>query len=277
MPFLVNDDPPPTTERLQSPAERARYDDTTKCILCAACTTACPTFWQGQKYVGPAAIVNAHRFIFDSRDRATAERLEILHDVDGVWRCREGLQLHGSLPPRHPGNRGHHRSPTGPPERQYRRALGGARHLKLTPTLNYIPEWDVPMARQEAPRSSIGPRPRAITISDRSPLRPLRPTALLDIRSGEEEREELVAVDRLGQVVVEAGLLRATAVPVRAVAGDFDEQCLLVSILASKLRRGAMAIHSRQIDVEEDGVRPETAGGVDGRLPVVRTPNLPAR
>jgi succinate dehydrogenase / fumarate reductase iron-sulfur subunit len=88
MPFLVNDDPPPTTERLQSQAERARFDDTTKCILCACCTTACPPFWGDKKYVGPAAIVNAHRFIFDSRDRAAAERLEILNDVEGVWRCR---------------------------------------------------------------------------------------------------------------------------------------------------------------------------------------------
>jgi succinate dehydrogenase / fumarate reductase iron-sulfur subunit len=88
MPYLVNDDPPPTTERLQSPAERARFDDTTKCILCACCTTACPPFWGDRKYVGPAAIVNAHRFVFDSRDQAAAERLEILNDPEGVWRCR---------------------------------------------------------------------------------------------------------------------------------------------------------------------------------------------
>lgn len=88
MPFLVNDDPPPTTERLQSPHERARFDDTTKCILCACCTTACPPFWGDRKYVGPASIVNAHRFIFDSRDRAAADRLEILNDAEGVWRCR---------------------------------------------------------------------------------------------------------------------------------------------------------------------------------------------
>lgn len=88
MPYLVNDEPEPTTERLQSPEERARFDDTTKCILCACCTTACPPFWGDRKYVGPAAIVNAHRFIFDSRDRAAAERMEILDDVDGIWRCR---------------------------------------------------------------------------------------------------------------------------------------------------------------------------------------------
>ena len=87
-PFLVNDDPEPVRERLQSAEERARYDDTTKCILCAACTSSCPSFWARPSYVGPAAIVNAHRFIFDSRDHAAEERLEILADKDGVWRCR---------------------------------------------------------------------------------------------------------------------------------------------------------------------------------------------
>jgi succinate dehydrogenase / fumarate reductase iron-sulfur subunit len=88
MPYLVNDDPPPPTERLQSPEERALFDDTTKCILCAACTTSCPSFWAKGEYVGPAAIVQAHRFIFDSRDQAVDERLDILADPDGVWRCR---------------------------------------------------------------------------------------------------------------------------------------------------------------------------------------------
>jgi succinate dehydrogenase / fumarate reductase iron-sulfur subunit len=90
MPYFVNDDPLPEDgkERRQSPEERERFDDTTKCILCAACTTACPPFWADGEYVGPAAIVNAHRFIFDSRDRAAAERLAILADDKGVWRCR---------------------------------------------------------------------------------------------------------------------------------------------------------------------------------------------
>jgi len=88
MPFLVNDGPLSDRERRQSPEERARYDDTTKCILCAACTASCPSFWAKEAYVGPAAIVNAHRFIFDSRDDAAEERLEILAGDDGVWRCR---------------------------------------------------------------------------------------------------------------------------------------------------------------------------------------------
>jgi succinate dehydrogenase / fumarate reductase iron-sulfur subunit len=88
MPFMVANDAPPERERLQTAADREKYDDTTKCILCAACTSACPSFWAQPAYVGPAAIVNAHRFIFDSRDDAAHERLEILADEDGVWRCR---------------------------------------------------------------------------------------------------------------------------------------------------------------------------------------------
>ncbi len=88
MPYLVTDEPPPGTERLQSIEDRERFDDTTKCILCAACTTSCPSFWAKGEYVGPAAIVQAHRFIFDSRDQASQERLGILAASDGVWRCR---------------------------------------------------------------------------------------------------------------------------------------------------------------------------------------------
>jgi succinate dehydrogenase / fumarate reductase iron-sulfur subunit len=90
MPYFVNNDPPPADgrERLQSPEERQRFDDTTKCILCACCTTACPSFWANGQYVGPAAIVQAHRFIFDSRDQVTKERLKLLAEPDGVWRCR---------------------------------------------------------------------------------------------------------------------------------------------------------------------------------------------
>lgn len=87
LPYLINDEPPPKGERPQSIEQRERFDDTTKCILCAACTTSCPSFWSNDKYVGPAAIVNAHRFIFDSRDRGAAERLKILNDQFGVYRC----------------------------------------------------------------------------------------------------------------------------------------------------------------------------------------------
>ncbi len=87
-PYLVNYDPEPEKERLQSPEQRARFDDTTKCILCAACTTSCPTFWADKEFMGPAAIVQAHRFIFDSRDQGGPERLAILQDAGGVFTCR---------------------------------------------------------------------------------------------------------------------------------------------------------------------------------------------
>ena len=88
LPFLINDETPPERERLQSPEDRARFDDTTKCILCACCTTSCPIFWSDSQYVGPAAIVQAHRFIFDNRDEGREQRLEILNDKSGVWKCR---------------------------------------------------------------------------------------------------------------------------------------------------------------------------------------------
>jgi succinate dehydrogenase / fumarate reductase, iron-sulfur subunit len=88
MPFLITKGNEPTRERLQSAEERERFDDTTKCILCAACTSSCPVFWTDGQYFGPAAIVNAHRFIFDSRDDAGDVRLDILNDKEGVWRCR---------------------------------------------------------------------------------------------------------------------------------------------------------------------------------------------
>ncbi|RKN05224.1 succinate dehydrogenase iron-sulfur subunit [Streptomyces radicis] len=88
MPFLITTGNQPSREHRQSAEQRERFDDTTKCILCAACTGACPVFWNDGQYFGPAAIVNAHRFIFDSRDEGAEQRLEILNDRDGVWRCR---------------------------------------------------------------------------------------------------------------------------------------------------------------------------------------------
>ncbi|NOY99695.1 MAG: succinate dehydrogenase iron-sulfur subunit [Chloroflexi bacterium] len=86
-PYFINDEPAPAKERLQSPEDRERFDDTTKCILCGACTTSCPSFWANDQYLGPSAIVNAHRFIFDSRDKGAAERLAVLNDLFGVYRC----------------------------------------------------------------------------------------------------------------------------------------------------------------------------------------------
>lgn len=98
MPYFVNDDKPPKKERLQSPEERELIDDTTKCILCGACTTSCPSYWVNDKYLGPAAIVTAHRFIFDSRDQAGAERLKIMADQFGVYRCHTAFNCTTACP-----------------------------------------------------------------------------------------------------------------------------------------------------------------------------------
>ena len=98
-PFLIsNSTPEKGKERVQTIANREIFDDTTKCILCAACTTSCPVFWTDGQYFGPAAIVNAHRFIFDSRDDASKERLEILNDKEGVWRCRTTFNCTDACP-----------------------------------------------------------------------------------------------------------------------------------------------------------------------------------
>ena len=87
-PYLVNNDPPPETERLQSPAQRAELDGLYECILCACCTTACPSFWWNpDKFVGPAGLLQAYRFIVDSRDQATSERLDNLEDLYRLFRC----------------------------------------------------------------------------------------------------------------------------------------------------------------------------------------------
>ncbi len=89
-PYFINERPAAGRSRALSRVveDRERFDDTTKCILCACCTTSCPSFWANGEYIGPAAIVQAHRFIFDSRDQGAAERLEIMNDTMGVWRCR---------------------------------------------------------------------------------------------------------------------------------------------------------------------------------------------
>lgn len=99
LPYLVNDEEPVDgKERLQTPEQRERFDDTTKCILCAACTTSCPVYWSNGRYQGPAAIVNAHRFIFDSRDRAAEPRLAVLARQTGVWSCRTAFNCTEACP-----------------------------------------------------------------------------------------------------------------------------------------------------------------------------------
>lgn len=88
-PYLINDDKtPPARERLQSPEDRAKLDGLYECILCACCSTSCPSFWWNpDKFVGPAGLLHAYRFLIDSRDTATDERLDELDDAFSVFRC----------------------------------------------------------------------------------------------------------------------------------------------------------------------------------------------
>jgi succinate dehydrogenase / fumarate reductase iron-sulfur subunit len=88
-PFLINDTPAPAIERLQSPEDREKLDGLYECILCACCSTACPSFWWNpDKFVGPSGLLQAYRFLADSRDTANAERLADLDDPFSVFRCR---------------------------------------------------------------------------------------------------------------------------------------------------------------------------------------------
>ena len=88
-PYLQNDTPAPAIERLQSPEEREKLDGLYECILCACCSTACPSFWWNpDKFIGPAGLLQAYRFLADSRDEKTDERLASLDDPFSVFRCR---------------------------------------------------------------------------------------------------------------------------------------------------------------------------------------------
>jgi succinate dehydrogenase / fumarate reductase iron-sulfur subunit len=88
-PYLMNDEPLPERERLQSPEQREKLNGLYECILCACCSSFCPSqWWNPEKFLGPAALLQAERFIVDTRDRATGERLEFLDDVYKLYRCR---------------------------------------------------------------------------------------------------------------------------------------------------------------------------------------------
>lgn len=88
-PYLVNNNPPPAQERLQSQEDREELDGLYECILCACCSTSCPSFWWNpDKFIGPAGLLQAYRFLADTRDTATAERLANLDDPFSVFRCR---------------------------------------------------------------------------------------------------------------------------------------------------------------------------------------------
>ena len=120
LPYFINDSPLPADgrERIQSPEQRARFDDTTKCILCAACTTSCPSFWGSDDYLGPAALVAAHRFVFDSRDEAAAATHGDRQRNQWTGALSYHFQLHDGLPARYPDHQGHRRIEDGLPDRK---------------------------------------------------------------------------------------------------------------------------------------------------------------
>ena len=98
-PYLINDDPPPEKERPQSPEERDQLNGLYECILCACCSSACPSYWWNpDKYVGPAGLLQAYRFLVDSRDHATGERLDDLEDPYRLFRCRDILNCADACP-----------------------------------------------------------------------------------------------------------------------------------------------------------------------------------
>ncbi len=87
LPYLINDEPPPERERIQSPEEQHRILESITCIMCGSCTSSCPVFWADKEYLGPSALLKAYRFLFDTRDRATEERLQAITGEHGLWRC----------------------------------------------------------------------------------------------------------------------------------------------------------------------------------------------
>ena len=87
MPYLINTDAVPARERLQSPEQHAIIEDATKCIMCGACTHSCPSTWADPDYLGPAAMLKAFRYVFDSRDTEPEGRLKVVDSKDGLWKC----------------------------------------------------------------------------------------------------------------------------------------------------------------------------------------------
>jgi len=99
-PYLINDEPPPDRERIQSPEDFKVMEDPVACIMCGACTSSCPSFWYDQNYIGPAALAKAYRYTFDSRDKGAAERLEVLDNKHGLWRCHTIFNCMDACPKR---------------------------------------------------------------------------------------------------------------------------------------------------------------------------------
>lgn len=87
-PYLISKTPPPpNSERLQSNEDAEKLFESAKCILCGCCTTSCPSTWTNENYIGPAALLKTYRFAFDTRDDGGDERLDIIDNPDGIWRC----------------------------------------------------------------------------------------------------------------------------------------------------------------------------------------------
>jgi succinate dehydrogenase / fumarate reductase iron-sulfur subunit len=97
-PFLINEEPVEEKERIQSQEERDSFGDATNCILCAACYSACPILDDNQRFLGPAALANAFRFLEDSRDKGFEERRPVLDEPDGVWACQNHFECTRACP-----------------------------------------------------------------------------------------------------------------------------------------------------------------------------------
>lgn len=99
LPYLINPDPPPTDkERIQSPEDFQKIEVATSCILCGGCTSSCPSFWADKSYLGPAALVKAYRYIFDTRDDGFAERSGAINNKHGLWRCHTIMNCNDACP-----------------------------------------------------------------------------------------------------------------------------------------------------------------------------------
>ncbi len=97
-PYLIEKDPPPGRERLQSREDRETLNGLYECILCGCCSSSCPSYWADPDYLGPSALINAARFVFDTRDQGSDERLDVVNSVHGVWRCHTILNCISACP-----------------------------------------------------------------------------------------------------------------------------------------------------------------------------------
>ncbi len=97
-PYLIEKDPPPGRERLQSIEDREKLNGLYECILCGCCSSSCPSYWADPDYLGPSALINAARFVFDTRDQGSDERLDVVNSVHGVWRCHTILNCISACP-----------------------------------------------------------------------------------------------------------------------------------------------------------------------------------